>query len=398
MTVDVQVATDAAGIPAAGNVGEWVERTTRAAGPGGDFDVSIRIVDAGEMQALNRDYRDQDKPTNVLAFPAGDAGFVPPGERPLLGDIVVCAGIVADEAAEQGGVRIPGQYFSSQMNDKPPSTSGTGSTSLIARLKRAIKGEPWSREEIHDIIQQSETDIDAEEKSMLAGVLEVSETQVRDVMIPRSQMVVIDIEDDIDEMIKVIVESGHSRFPVMGEDRDEVLGVLLAKDLLRYFGRRAGQEVPIRKLLRPAAVIPESKRLNALLKEFRASHNHMAIVVDEYGGVSGLLTIEDVLEEIVGEIDDEHDPEEDAFIRSEGDRDGRPSFAVRALTRIEDFNEFFECELSDEEYDTVGGLVMHELGRLPRRGESIDFGGFEFSVTKADKRRIGALRVQRLAV
>ena len=282
------------------------------------------------------------------------------------------------------------------MNDKPPSTSGTGSASLIARLKRAIKGEPWSREEIQDIIQQSETDIDAEEKSMLAGVLEVSETQVRDVMIPRSQMVVIDVEDDIDEMIRVIVESGHSRFPVMGEDRDEVLGVLLAKDLLRFFGRSKGQEVPIRKLLRPAAVIPESKRLNALLKEFRASHNHMAIVVDEYGGVSGLLTIEDVLEEIVGEIDDEHDPEEDAFIREEGDRNGKPYFAVRALTRIEDFNEFFECELSDEEYDTVGGLVMHELGRLPRRGESIDFGGFEFSVTKADKRRIGALRVHRL--
>ena len=282
------------------------------------------------------------------------------------------------------------------MNDKPPSTSGTGNTSLIARLRRAIKGEPWSREEIHDIIQQSETDIDAEEKSMLAGVLEVSETQVRDVMIPRSQMVVIDIEDDVDEMIKVIVQSGHSRFPVMGEDRDEVLGVLLAKDLLRYFGRGAGQEVPIRELLRPAAVIPESKRLNALLKEFRASHNHMAIVVDEYGGVSGLLTIEDVLEEIVGEIDDEHDPEEDAFIRAEGDRNDRPSFAVRALTRIEDFNEFFESELSDEEYDTVGGLVMHELGRLPRRGESVEFGGFEFSVTKADKRRIGALRVQRL--
>ena len=282
------------------------------------------------------------------------------------------------------------------MNDKPPSTGGTGSTSLIARIKRAIKGEPWSREEIQDIIQQSETNIDAEEKSMLAGVLEVSETQVRDVMIPRSQMVVIDIDDDINEMISVIVDSGHSRFPVMGEDRDEVLGVLLAKDLLRYFGRRAGQDVPIRKLLRPAAVIPESKRLNALLKEFRASHNHMAIVVDEYGGVSGLLTIEDVLEEIVGEIDDEHDPEEDAYIRQEGDRDGKPCFAVRALTRIEDFNEFFECELSDEEYDTVGGLVMHELGRLPRRGESVDFGGFEFSVTKADKRRIGALRVQRL--
>lgn len=282
------------------------------------------------------------------------------------------------------------------MNDKPPSTSGTGSTSLIARIRRAIKGEPWSREEIQDIIQKSETDIDAEEKSMLAGVLEVSETQVRDVMIPRSQMVVIDIDNDIDEMIRVIVESGHSRFPVMGEDRDEVLGVLLAKDLLRYFGRGGEQEVPVRKLLRAAVVIPESKRLNALLKEFRASHNHMAIVVDEYGGVSGLLTIEDVLEEIVGEIDDEHDPEEDAYIRPDGDRNGKPCFAVRALTRIEDFNEFFESGLSDEEYDTVGGLVMHELGRLPRRGESVEFGGFEFSVTKADKRRIGALRVQRL--
>jgi magnesium and cobalt transporter len=281
------------------------------------------------------------------------------------------------------------------MNDKPPSTSGTGSTGLIARLKRAIKGEPWSREEIQDLIQQSETDIDAEEKSMLAGVLEVSETQVRDVMIPRSQMVSIDIEQDLNEIIRVIVESGHSRFPVTGEDRDEVLGILLAKDLLRYFGSGGAKDVSIRNLLRPAAVIPESKRLNALLKEFRASHNHMAIVVDEYGGVAGLLTIEDVLEEIVGEIDDEHDPEEEEDIRADGDRNGKPCFAVRALTRVEDFNEFFECELSDEEYDTIGGLVMHELGRLPRRGETVDFGGFEFAVTRADKRRIDALRVQR---
>ena len=281
------------------------------------------------------------------------------------------------------------------MNDKPPSTSGTGSTNLISRLKRAFKGEPWSREEIQDIIQQSETDIDAEEKSMLAGVLEVSETQVRDVMIPRSQMVVIDIEQDLDEIIRVIVESGHSRFPVTGEDRDEVLGILLAKDLLRYFGCGAAKDVPIRKLLRPAAVIPESKRLNALLNEFRASHNHMAIVVDEYGGIAGLLTIEDVLEEIVGEIDDEHDPEEDAFIRRDADRNGKPCFSVRALTRVEDFNEFFECELSDEEYDTIGGLVMHELGRLPKRGENVEFGGFLFSVIKADERRIDALQVQR---
>jgi magnesium and cobalt transporter len=281
------------------------------------------------------------------------------------------------------------------MNEKPPSTSGTGSTGLYARIRRALKGDPWSREEIHDFIQQSEIDLDAEEKSMLSGVLEVSETQVREVMVPRSHMVVIDIDQDFDEILSVIIQSGHSRFPVIGEDRDEVLGILLAKDLLRYFGSEDSDDVPLRKLLRPASVIPESKRLNALLKEFRASHNHMAIVVDEYGGVAGLLTIEDVLEEIVGEIDDEHDPEEAAFIRPDGDRNGKPCFSVRALTRIEDFNEFFECELVDEEYDTIGGLVMHELGRLPRRGESVEFGGFNFAVVKADKRRIDSLQVQR---
>ncbi len=279
------------------------------------------------------------------------------------------------------------------MNDKPPSTSGPAAPGLVARIRRAFSGEPWSRDEIQTFIE-SEVELDAEEKSMLTGVLEVSETQVRDVMVPRSQMVVIDIEDDFEEILATIVKSGHSRFPVIGEDRDEVLGILLAKDLLRLFG--SDDEVQIKKLLRPAAVIPESKRLNALLKEFRASHNHMAIVVDEYGGVAGLLTIEDVLEEIVGEIEDEHDDDEVEFIRPDGDRNGRPSFAVRALTRIEDFNDYFECELDDEEYDTVGGLVMHRLGRLPRRGEKVNYGGFEFAVIKADKRRIDALQVQRL--
>jgi magnesium and cobalt transporter len=283
------------------------------------------------------------------------------------------------------------------MNDKPPSTSGTGNTGLFTRIKRAIKGDPWSREEIQDFIQQSEIDLDAEEKSMLSGVLEVSETQVREVMVPRSHMVVIDIEQDFDEILSLIINSGHSRFPVMGEDRDEVLGILLAKDLLRYFGSEDAEDVPLRKLLRPASVIPESKRLNALLKEFRDSHNHMAIVVDEYGGVAGLLTIEDVLEEIVGEIDDEHDPEEAAFIRPDGERNGKTCYAVRALTRIEDFNEFFDCELVDDEYDTIGGLVMHELGRLPRRGELVEFGGFTFAVVKADERRIDSLQVQRTA-
>lgn len=259
---------------------------------------------------------------------------------------------------------------------------------------RAIRGEPWSREEIQAFIQ-TDVDLDEEEKSMLAGVLEVSETQVREVMVPRSQMIVIEIEQSFDDILALIVASGHSRFPVIGEDRDEVLGILLAKDLLRYFGTDAAQEVTIPDLLRSVAVIPESKRLNALLKEFRASHNHMAIVVDEYGGVAGLLTIEDVLEEIVGEIDDEHDHQEAEFICPDGDRNGKPCFSVRALTRIEDFNEYFECTLDDDEYDTVGGLVMHELGRLPRSGESVEFGGFEFTVVKADKRRIEALQVQR---
>ena len=281
------------------------------------------------------------------------------------------------------------------MNEKPPSTGGSGTPGLVARVRRAIRGEPLSRDEIQSFIE-SEFDLDADERSMLTGVLEVSETQVRDVMVPRSQMVVIDVELPFDQILKLIIESGHSRFPVIGEDRDEVIGILLAKDLLRYFGTDQARGVPIRKVLRPAVMIPESKRLNALLKEFRDSHNHMAVVVDEYGGVSGLLTIEDVLEEIVGDIDDEHDQEEAEFIRPDGDRNGKPSFAVRALTRIEDFNDFFECELDDEEYDTVGGLVMHELGRLPRRGEKVQFGGFEFAVIKADKRRIDSLQVQRL--
>lgn len=280
------------------------------------------------------------------------------------------------------------------MTEKPPSTSGPGSPGVVARVLRAIKGEPWSRDEIQTFIQ-TDGELDAEEKSMLSGVLEVSETQARDVMVPRSQMVVIDIEKDFDEMLKLIVESGHSRFPVIGEDRDEVLGILLAKDLLRYYGSDEAKDLTVKELLREVAVIPESKRLNALLKEFRASHNHMAIVVDEYGGVAGLLTIEDVLEEIVGEIDDEHDQEEAAFIRADGDREGRPCFAVRALTRIEDFNTYFDCELDDEEYDTIGGLVMGALGRLPRRGERVEFGGFEFAVIKADERRIDTLQVQR---
>jgi len=284
------------------------------------------------------------------------------------------------------------------MNDKPPSTNGSGKTGLLKRVVRAIKGEPLSRDEIHDLLQEDEGVFEPEEKEMLSGVLDVAETQVREVMIPRSQMVVIEGDQTVDEMIKVIIGSGHSRFPVIGEDRDEILGILLAKDLLKFFGDADQETLNLEAFLRPAAVIPESKRLNALLKEFRDSHNHMAIVVDEYGGVSGLLTIEDVLEEIVGEIDDEHDPEEAEFIAPDKDVDGKPCFAVRALTRIDDFNEYFGCEFTEEEdYETIGGLVMHELGRLPRLGEKLEYGGFEFCVTRADRRRIDALQVVRVA-
>jgi magnesium and cobalt transporter len=268
---------------------------------------------------------------------------------------------------------------------------------LFKRIIRAIKGEPWSRQEIHDLLQQAESVFEPEEQEMLSGVLEVAETQVREVMIPRSQMVVIERDLSLDEMLTVIIDSGHSRFPVIGEDRDEVLGILLAKDLLQFFKKTAESELNIDDFLRPVSVIPESKRLNALLKEFRDSHKHMAIVVDEYGGVSGLLTIEDVLEEIVGEIDDEHDPEEAEFITPDVDADGRPSFAVRALTRIEDFNDYFGCELTDDDdYETIGGLLMHELGRLPRLGESLIYSDFEFRVTKADSRRIDAVQVHRI--
>lgn len=284
------------------------------------------------------------------------------------------------------------------MNDKPPSTNGPGSTGVFKRVIRAIKGEPWSREEIHDLLQQAESVFEPDEQEMLNNVLEVAETQVRDVMIPRSQMVVIEKDQSKEEMLNVIIESGHSRFPVTGEDRDEVLGILLAKDLLKIFSNNSNGEFKIEEFLRPVTVIPESKRLNTLLKEFRDSHKHMAIVVDEYGGVSGLLTIEDVLEEIVGEIDDEHDAEEAEFIQPDVDIEGLPCFSVRSLTRIEDFNEFFGSEFTEEEdYDTIGGLVLHELGRLPRLGEKLEYGGFEFCVTKADKRRIDMLQVTRVA-
>jgi magnesium and cobalt transporter len=235
--------------------------------------------------------------------------------------------------------------------------------------------------------------IGEDEFAMLQGVLGVADTQVRDIMVPRSQMVVVAKDQTGEEVLKIITESNHSRFPVIGDDKDEVVGIVLAKDLLKHF---IANQVPfdLQNFLRPATFIPESKRLNTLLTEFREGRNHMAIVVDEYGGVSGLATIEDVLEQIVGDIDDELDPEEASSIQPQ---DGG-KYSVMALTRIDEFNEFFNTELSDADYDTVGGLVMHELGRLPRRGEQLDFAGLRFKVLRGDRRRLHTLEVTRLPV
>jgi magnesium and cobalt transporter len=261
------------------------------------------------------------------------------------------------------------------------------------RLRRLLKGEPGTREDIIDFLREDRWRgvLDQDEVAMLQGVLEVSDTQVREVMIPRSQMVVLERDMPKEEVFRTIIEAGHSRFPVIGEDRDEVVGVLLAKDLLRHFVETPDQNFDLRRFIRPAIFIPESKRLNTLLKEFRISRNHIAIVVDEYGGTAGLLTIEDVLEEIVGEIGDEYDAQEAAPIQKQDQN----RFQVLSLTRIDDFNEYFSSGLDNEAYDTIGGLVMYQLGRLPRKGESLSFGGFRFKVLQADRRRIHTLEVSR---
>ncbi len=276
-------------------------------------------------------------------------------------------------------------------DDQPPSRNGPGKRNWFKRLAQAVAIEPRDRGDVLEILKTAKRRklFDPDETSMLEGVLSVSNEQVRDIMIPRSQMVVINRDIPVDAMLPVIVESGHSRFPVIGDDRDEVIGILFAKDLLRFFAENGSDAFDIRECMREAAFIPESKRLNILLKEFRASHNHMAIVVDEYGGVAGLLTIEDVIEQIVGEIDDEHDVEDEVFIQQETGG----TYTVLALTKIEDFNKYFGTDFSDEEYDTVGGLVMYELGRLPRRGESVVVNDYVLKVIKADRRRIDSLEV-----
>jgi hemolysin (HlyC) family protein len=262
----------------------------------------------------------------------------------------------------------------------------------LKKITQSFSGEPQDREELLAVLREARERglVDAEALNMLEGVLEVGDIQVRDIMVPRAQMVFVRREDSSDTIMPIVVESGHSRFPVMDGDRDDIVGILLAKDLLRLSISDENERFDIREYMRPAVFVPESKRLNVLLKDFRRNRHHMAIVVDEYGGVSGLVTIEDVMEQIVGEIDDEFDVEEDLNIRKDADR----QYTVRGVTRIDEFNEYFGSNLSEEEgFDTVAGLLMKELGRLPRRGESANIAGFEFRVARADRRRIDALRV-----
>ncbi len=265
---------------------------------------------------------------------------------------------------------------------------------LLQRIGHALFGEPFDRERLMRHLKNAADAavLDAGTLSMIEGVLTMGERQVRDVMVPRSQMVVMRRDDGLEGMVQVVVASGHSRYPVIGEDRDEVVGCLLAKDLLAYL--EPGKEVQfnLRDVLRPAAFVPQSKRLNVLLREFRQSRNHMAVVVDEYGGVAGMVTIEDVLEQIVGEIEDEYDIDEDeAFI--EPDADG--SVRVQGLAPIEAFNEHFGVSFSEAEFDTIGGLVAHQFGHLPDAGERLQYQGFEFEVAAAEGPRIDQMVVRR---
>jgi magnesium and cobalt transporter len=262
----------------------------------------------------------------------------------------------------------------------------------LERLSHFLLREPDDREQLVELLHASfeKSLLDADALAMIEGVLQVSETQVRDVMIPRSQMDVIDITQTPEEFIPFVIETAHSRFPVIDDDKNDIIGILLAKDLLRYY---AGEDFDVRDMLRPAVFIPESKRLNVLLKEFRSNRNHIAIVVDEYGGVAGMITIEDVLEQIVGDIEDEYDFDEteDNIIR-----DSQGKYRVKALTEINDFNEVLGTEFSDEEFSTIGGLVVSQFGHLPKRGETVSFNNLKFTALRADSRRLHSVIIEEL--
>ena len=274
------------------------------------------------------------------------------------------------------------------MSDGRPSQ--TMRHSWLKRLSKLFV-EPKDQEQLIDLLRSASQRhiLDAEALSIVEGALSVSQMQARDIMIPRSQVVMVSRDASAEETLKLITETAHSRFPVIDDDRDDVIGILLAKDLLSAVVNAGKFEFDLREIMRPAVFIPESKRLNVLLREFRARRNHMAIVVDEYGGVAGMVTIENVLEQIVGEIEDEHDIDDDAPILPRNDS----LFTIKALTPIEDFNEHFNADWNDEDFDTVGGLVVNQFGHLPERDEQITIGHFQFTVIRADNRRIHLLEM-----
>lgn len=270
-------------------------------------------------------------------------------------------------------------------------SSEGSSRSIMDRIVHAIGGEPRDREELLELLRDAHARniFDADTLQMVEGAFQVVEMRVRDIMVPRAQMVVLEDDASFEEMLPIIIKSGHSRFPVISEDKDNVVGVLLAKDLLRHASAQSSEKFNLENMIRPATITPETKRLNVLLKEFRAERNHMAIVMDEYGGVAGLVTIEDVLEEIVGEIDDEHDKDEDQHIRDGGNGE----YTVRALTPIEEFNETLGTKFSDEEFDTIGGLLMQHIGHMPKNGEEAVINGCQFRILVADSRRVHLMQV-----
>ncbi len=281
------------------------------------------------------------------------------------------------------------------MNEDRSSNSSTN-RSWLERLRHVLSGgEPRDKSELLELLRDAQQRdlLEMDALMMIEGVMQVSEMQVRDIMIPRAQMVALKQESTLDELLPLIAESGHSRFPVIGEDIDEVVGLILAKDLLPYFIGERRHEFNVRDVLRPAVFVPDSKRLNILLKDFRSNRNHMAIVVDEFGSAAGLVTVEDVVEQIVGEIEDEHDIDEDIFIKKQSD----DCFIIKALTPIEEFNDYFKCDFSDEEFDTIGGLVMQGFGRMPERGEEITIGRHHMKILSADSRRIHLIEVSLVA-
>ncbi len=275
------------------------------------------------------------------------------------------------------------------------SSSDLGDKSWIEKIAHAFSSEPKTREDLLDILavaRQNEV-IDDDATSIVEGAMHISEMQAREIMIPRPQMVVLKIEQPLSELLPVIMETGHSRYPVIGDTLDEVLGILLSKDLLPLLWKTGNtDDIDLREVLRPATLVPESKRLNVLLRDFREKRNHMAVVIDEYGGAAGLITIEDILEQIVGDIEDEYDEEDDLPIRKIADND----FVVKALTPIEDFNDYFKADLSDDEFDTIGGLLLQSFGHLPSRNEVAQLGRFEFKVVNADHRQIHLLRMREM--